>query len=204
MIRSGGNIYRPSTIWTPPRRFCAKCRLRCHLKVTAAAKIGARGVASSRRGINALAKCNIVTLAWLSMGWVRDHRRFGAWPGLAALTLQIVLSFGHVHVGKVHVEGLAASVGAAIANTLGHSQPAVLAQGQQKTPAHGSGQNSGDNDDYCAICASIFLASTSLAAQAPLLPVPLAFERVTLRFDTEPSFEVSRTAFFRSRAPPVA
>ena len=138
------------------------------------------------------------------MGWVRFHNRFGARLGLAALALQIVLSFGHIHVGKVHVEGLSRSVGIALARALGHSQPASLAQTQQKSPKPNHGQSSGDNDDYCAICASIFLASTSLVAQAPLLPVPLAFERVALRFGTESGFEISRPAFFRSRAPPRA
>jgi hypothetical protein len=138
------------------------------------------------------------------MGWVRFHKRFGAWPGLAALTLQIVLSFGHIHIGNVHVEGLSRSVGIALAHALGHSQPASLAQAQQKSSKPNPGQNSGDNDDYCAICASIFLASISLAAQAPLLPVPVDFERVALTFDTGSRFDVSRPGFFRSRAPPLA
>jgi hypothetical protein len=136
----------------------------------------------------------------LAMGWVRFHRRCGAWPGLAALALQIVLSFGHVHVGNVHVEGLAKSVAVALTK----SNSAQLAQSQHKAPVRDSGQNPADNDDYCAICASIFLASTSLAAQPPLLPVPLRFDRVALTFDTGYGFSVSRPAFFRSRAPPLA
>ena len=138
------------------------------------------------------------------MGWVRLHRRCGAWLGIAALALQIVLSFGHVHVGNMHVEGLARSVGVALARVLGHAQPAVLAEAKHKPAAPNSGPSSGDNDDYCVICASIFLASTSLVAQPPLLPVPLGFERVTLIFDAEATFDVSRPAFFRSRAPPFA
>lgn len=140
----------------------------------------------------------------LPMGWVRYHRRFGAWPGFAALALQIVLSFGHIHVGDVHVEGLARSVGVALADALGHAQPAPLAQAQKKTPTHDSGPSSGDNDDYCAICASIFLASTSLAAQPPLLPVPLGFERVALTSAVAAGLSASRPVFFRSRAPPAA
>ena len=138
------------------------------------------------------------------MGWVRLHRRFGAWPGLAALALQIVLSFGHVHVGNVHVEGLARSVGVALAGALGHSQPAALAETKHKPVAPNSGPSSGDDEDYCAICASIFLASTSLAAQAPTLPVPVAFERVAVTYEATSGFDVSRPAFFQSRAPPLA
>ena len=142
------------------------------------------------------------------MGWVRFHRRYGAWPGLAALVLQIVLSFGHIHVGNVHVDGVWHRVGVAPAAAEPaklqpeKSHPAAIAQSPQKSPAHD--QNSGGDDDYCAICASIFFASTSLAAQAPLLPVPLGFERVTLIFDAQAGFDVSRPTFFRSRAPPLA
>ena len=142
------------------------------------------------------------------MGWVRFHRRYGAWPGLAALVLQIALSFGHIHIGNVHVDGVWHRTGAApVAAEPAKSQPqkpspAALAQSPQKSPAHD--QNSGDDDDYCAICASIFLSSTSLAAHAPLLPVPPSFERVTLTFDAQAGFDVSRPIFFRSRAPPLA
>ena len=129
------------------------------------------------------------------MGWVRFHRRFGAWPGLAALVLQIVLSFGHVHVGNVHFSAVA-SASSAIAQAV-HVTSAPL---QQKLPA----QHHSDDDDYCAICASIFLASTSLAAHAPLLPVPPSFEHATLTFDAQAGFDVSRPIFFQSRAPPFA
>jgi hypothetical protein len=134
------------------------------------------------------------------MGWVRFHRRYGAWPGLAALVLQLALSFGHIHIGNVHVDAAwHSAIGAAA-----KSEPVVLAQSQHQSPSHDSGQSSGDGDDYCAICASIFLASTSLAAQPPLLVVPVHFERVALSFDAERGIAASRPAFFRSRAPPLA
>jgi hypothetical protein len=144
------------------------------------------------------------------MGWVRFHRRFGAWPGFAALALQIVLSFGHVHAGNVHVDAVWHRGGAApVAAGTAKSQPetsstVAIAQSPLKLPAHHPSQNSDDGDDYCAICASIFVASTSLAAQAPLLPVPLGFARVTLAFDAQAGFDVSRPAFFEPRAPPLA
>ncbi len=138
------------------------------------------------------------------MGWVRLHKRFGAWPGLAAIALQIVLSFGHVHAGNVHVEGLARSVGVALASVLGHSQPAALAEAKHKPAAPNPVPSSGDDNDYCAICASIFLASTSLAAEAPTLLLPIAFERVTRTYEAESGFGARRPAFFQSRAPPAA
>ena len=51
---------------------------------------------------------------------------------------------------------------------------AALTQVSRQAPA----QNPGDADDYCAICASIFLASTSFASQPPPLPVPAGFQRI--------------------------
>src|ERR1700739_1904514 len=98
------------------------------------------------------------------MGWVRRHIRHGAVFALAALALQIVLSFGHVHLHDARVDGL-------------HSDRAV-AHASPQTPA----PNPGGDDDYCAICASIYLASTSLTAQAPPVPVPLAFARIEHSF----------------------
>jgi hypothetical protein len=142
------------------------------------------------------------------MGWVRIHKRYGAWPGLAALALQLVLSFGHVHIGNVHIGGAVEALGIAAAKSLynSHRQSAgvTLAQAPQKSPAQNSHRNSGDDDDYCAICASIFLASTASAAQPPQLPVPLGFERVAQVFASERGISASRPTYFQSRAPPVA
>jgi hypothetical protein len=130
------------------------------------------------------------------MGWVRFHnRRYGAWPGLAALVLQLVLSFGHIHVGNVHINGSAWASTVAAANTH-HVAPT-----QQKLPA----QNPSDDDDYCAVCASIFLASTSFMAEPPKLPVPTGFERIALTFTgVEIGISAPRRAPFQSRAPPAA
>ncbi len=126
------------------------------------------------------------------MGWVNGHKRRGALLALAALALQIVLSFGHVHV-----DGVRSGAGdhpAAIASK------AVVAQASPQSPA----QNPGGDDDYCAICASIYLASTSLTAQAPPLPVPLGFARIAHAFIAERGIAEPRRTAFRSRAPPAA
>jgi hypothetical protein len=149
----------------------------------------------------------------LGMGWVRFHKRYGVWPGLAALVLQIALSFGHIHIGNihigiVHVGGAAQAFGSAVVNSLhnaqGQSAGVTLAQAPQKSPAQNSHHKSGDDDDYCAICASIFLASTAFATQPPLLPVPFGGARIALSFPAEQGAPASRPAFFQSRAPPAA
>jgi hypothetical protein len=138
------------------------------------------------------------------MGWVRGYRRYGVWPGLAALALQLVLSFGHIHVGNVHIGSVHLGnvlfgSGAGASGVTAANSP-HLAQAPQKAPA----QNSGDDDDYCAICASIFLASTSFVAEPPQLPVPLGFERIALTFDADQGVSTPRRAAFQSRAPPAA
>jgi len=124
------------------------------------------------------------------MGWVHCQRRRGAYFALAALMLQIAVSFGHVDldgiVGPAHL-------------TLTGLQKTAVAKASQPGPA----QTPGD-DGYCPICASIFMVSTSFVSAPPQLPVPDGFERI------KHSVSVARGVFtplrvaFRSRAPPAA
>ena len=125
------------------------------------------------------------------MGWVHGHRRRGAYLALAALLLQIAISFGHVDLdGAAGAEHL----------TLHGPHKAVVAKSSQQAPA----QNNGGDDGYCPICASIFMVSTSFVSAPPQLPVPDGFERI------KHSVSVARGVFtplrvaFRSRAPPAA
>lgn len=123
------------------------------------------------------------------MGWVDRHKRHGAVLALIALALQIVLAFDHVHL-----HGVAQNAPAAITHSVG------LADKNSQTPA----PIRGDNDDYCPVCASIFLASSAFAPAPPQLPLPAIFQRVEHSFDAaRPLAELLRLAF-RSRAPPVA
>jgi hypothetical protein len=116
------------------------------------------------------------------------------------------LSFGHIHIGKVHID-VAARVLNAVAAYSHFARPSVgysvtLAQtSKEQSPA----QNSGDDDQYCAICGSIFLASTSFVAEPPKLPVPVGFERIAQTFGAEHDIAAPpRRALFQSRAPPAA
>jgi hypothetical protein len=126
------------------------------------------------------------------MSWVHRHKQGGALLALAALALQITLAFGHVHLNDLHLRGV---TGGSRGTTL-----ATLAQTSPQAPA----QNS-DDDDYCAICASIFLVSNSFAPAPPVLPAPIGFQRIEHSFDnahgcTEPRQRLA----FQSRAPPAA
>lgn len=123
------------------------------------------------------------------MGWVHCHKRYGAHLALVALALQIVLSFGHVHLNGVRASHVAV--------TGPHNAGTV--QASRQLPA----QNPDDGDDYCAICASIFLASTSFVSQPPPLPVPVGFRRIEHSFGTAFGIIEPRRVAFRSRAPPA-
>jgi hypothetical protein len=124
----------------------------------------------------------------MGMGWVWLHRRHGAVLALIALALQIVLAFGHVHL-----RGLG-----------GSSHPVIVGQVLAHSPQHMPAQNPGDDDDYCAICASIFLASSAFAPAPPQLLVPTNFQRLEHCFNAARSLAESLRLAFRSRAPPVA
>jgi len=131
------------------------------------------------------------------MNFVHRHKRRGALLALAALALQITLAFGHLHLNGLHLRGVSdGSRGTTFA-----PYRATLAQPSPQAP----GQNSNDDDDYCAICASIFLVSSSFTPGPPVLPVPVGFQRIEHSFDnaygcTEPR----RRLAFQSRAPPAA
>jgi hypothetical protein len=127
------------------------------------------------------------------MDWVHRHKRHGAVLALAALALQIVLAFGHVHL---NLRGSVGDMRAPIAAPHYRS----LAQTSPQAPA----QNPSDDDDYCAICASIFLASTSFTPAPPALPVPVDFQRIERSFDNARGCAEPRRFAFQSRAPPAA
>ncbi len=123
------------------------------------------------------------------MHWVRTNRGWGAWLALAAMALQIVLSFGHVHVENLRTDPDSTITVAA--------QAPSSDQGPAGHPAN-------DADDYCALCAAIHLASSSFLPDAPILPVPFGFQRDEhSRHFTFISVPPQRAAF-RSRAPPHA
>jgi hypothetical protein len=123
------------------------------------------------------------------MGWVVRYKRHGSVLALIALALQIVLAFDHVHL-----HGLPQNSHAAIV------QHTAMAQTAPQTPA----QNPGDHDDYCAVCASIFLASSAFAPAPPQLLLPATFQRVERSFNAAHALTERQRPAFRSRAPPAA
>ena len=123
------------------------------------------------------------------MGWVVRHKRHGSMLALIALVLQTVLAFDHVHL-----HGLPQNSHAAIV------QRPAMAQTAPQMPA----QNPAHDDNYCAVCASIFLASSAFAPVPPQLPLPTRFQRVERAFNAGHALAERQRPGFRSRAPPAA
>jgi hypothetical protein len=129
------------------------------------------------------------------MGWFRANRTFGGGLALFALALQLWLSFAHIHPEDIYGPAkLPLSSAAQIA-----SQPANAAKllPAQRASHHGT--------DICAICATIYLLSSSATPQT-LQFRPLAFNsRPTEHFIASAALVVAaRRAPFQSRAPPSA
>ena len=105
------------------------------------------------------------------------------------MTLQLVLSFGHIHLEKL---------GSGSAFTI---IEAAKAPSSQHRPAQ---HPASDADDYCAICAAIQLTSSSFLPDAPLLPAPFASRAIEHFSYFSFTFILPPRAAFQSRAPPVA
>jgi hypothetical protein len=125
------------------------------------------------------------------MRWVRSNIQWGARLALFALALQLVLSFGHIHLSDLLGPGASIQTAAA-----------ARASGDPASPAPSKKSNGAG--DVCAICALIQLVNSSVHATGPSLPPP-----------SEASFVGWRTAFdfitapsqrrpFSARAPPLA
>lgn len=121
------------------------------------------------------------------MGWFRSNRRPWGIAALFALSLQIALSFGHVH-------GFEAN----------HAGAVVLADVGDQTPAPSQpGSADHPDTDYCAICAINALLSGAQVASAPAVVPPLTPASAEIALRGEVLAVTSRHAAFRSRAPPL-
>lgn len=106
--------------------------------------------------------------------------------GLFALALQLVLSFGHIHLEK--------------------AQPSTVTLAVQ---AHAPGGNSaapgdGDDDahDICAICAALSLTASAALPTAFSLAVPIAPEQERLVAPRSVFLPSALHSLFQARAPP--
>jgi hypothetical protein len=121
-------------------------------------------------------------------------RRCGACLALAALVLQLALSFAHVHKhdlafsGGDHTAAFAVKLVTSIQRAV-EQPPSRLA----------------DDDDHCPICFSGFLLSNSSLTDGPAHPHALLSVQIDPAFNPLSDFVVQpRRAAFSSRAPPTA
>jgi hypothetical protein len=127
------------------------------------------------------------------MGWFRRNGRWGAGCAIAALAIQFVLSFGHVHVeGFVQTPGLLSSLIDSAQNL--SPDAADVPAAPRKHVAYGH---------YCAICAGIHAAGFLPASAPGLAPSAvvagkLIVGRIPIRL------AASSGIHFRARAPPAA
>jgi hypothetical protein len=122
------------------------------------------------------------------MNWVRTHRRFGGTLALFALALQLVLSFGHIHV-----RDFAGIPGPAVAQA-------------QVTAAHGPAGDAADqaNDIYCAVCATVALSGTLVLPSLPALALPANTTNVSHWYRLADRRDRFDHAPFSARGPPLA
>jgi hypothetical protein len=119
------------------------------------------------------------------MHWVRKNGRFCSWAAIFALTIQLVLSFGHIHLEDV--EGSSAVITA-------------TSQVQSNTPADDDRGSSGH--DFCAICATLNLTSSSVlpAVTLPTTPVDHPHKWFAHLHPAQVSYSVH--FLYQSRGPP--
>jgi|SRR6516164_10137737 hypothetical protein len=121
------------------------------------------------------------------MRWFRSRIRLGSRLALFALAIQIVLSFGHVHL-----DGIAAANPAA----------AGVVDPGNALPVAPVDKSDGALGHYCPVCALIHLAASALPALPPALSLPARFAPVELQPTNELASAPSPHYFFQARAPP--
>ncbi len=120
------------------------------------------------------------------MRWFRSNVQLGARLALIALALQLVLTFGHVD---------------ALALTRGNSTQSLSA-----VQPGGSGTGDSKNglaDDFCPTCALIQMSAVSTPSVAPVLPLPVSADFVTLRPGVQLALDAAGHVQAKARAPPL-
>jgi hypothetical protein len=127
------------------------------------------------------------------MRWVRTNLRYGSWCALLALSIHIVVSFGHAHrIDAGRRGGILPELAAAT-----HSQSATEPGSPASTPI-------GPAFEYCAICAVINMGASMMPAEAPASGAPaiIGHARFSPRSDAA-TYTVAHL-LFQARAPPSA
>jgi hypothetical protein len=123
------------------------------------------------------------------MRWFRANTRFGSRLALAALAIQVLLSFSHIEV---------CDFGASPAKA------ATLAVGSAPSgPGKNGPTDKSDRPASCPICALIQLAATATPSVPPALPLPMTPGHIRPEASDQLVLAASAQFPFRARAPPA-
>jgi hypothetical protein len=114
---------------------------------------------------------------------------------LFTLTVQLALSFGHVHFAAASLQSRLAPHAQQLA-----VQPPLTLAGSPAAPIQH--KPDGSADDFCAVCSVMQLAG--VPAKVPDLPVPIGSMLLSLDPRVELAFAILPPLSFRARAPPYA
>jgi hypothetical protein len=125
------------------------------------------------------------------MRWFRSNVRSGARVAIVSLAIQLIVTFGHVHLYGL---GFSPAKSAPIVS-IDRSNAAM--------PGSTDPFRKGGSADYdCPICALIQLAGASAPSVAPALLVPALADGVRLDVRDEPQAAYSPHFSFQARGPP--
>jgi hypothetical protein len=121
-------------------------------------------------------------------------RQCGAYLALLALTVQLALSFGHLHARDLSASGFA------LAKTSADGWQRPAAEVSKQSPS-----KLADDEDLCPVCFSGFLLATSFVPDAPQPLASFAFESIDHPFARTIGLVAAiRRTSFQPRAPPRA
>src|SRR4051812_17897357 len=137
------------------------------------------------------------------MRWIRSNMRLGASSALVALAVQLILSFGHVHLDGAGrgLHGWAASTRLAAAAPVALPDAPALATKPAK-PTHRD--SNGVPGDYCAICAIAHLIGTVAAVAVLVLLLTTTLGSGSLLIRDERSLAAISILPFQARGPPIS
>jgi hypothetical protein len=129
--------------------------------------------------------------------WLRTFaRRCGVYLALAALTLQLALSFGHIHRHDI----IYPSFAYAKSKVIGGWQASIKLEVREQLTS-----GLADNDEHCLVCFSTLLLSTSFISDGPQHRPSSDFKVIDRLFDR--TFDIvfgPDRGPFQSRAPPIS
>lgn len=128
------------------------------------------------------------------MRWFRSNRTFGGCLALAALALQIALSFAHLHPQDVFGSAQGARL------SLAAHSPSAGARDDVPSVRRDSRAAA---EAYCDVCASINLLASSQSSDAPRLLPPQLLGNARPALGDDATRVARRYVLFQSRAPPT-